>query len=222
MAMSDEVREQRMKLKDAPLKDKLFYYVGYYKWHAICLIVVSTVLIMSIYQTITGRRDKILYGVLIDANTTSEAQRLSKDVGELIHTDWIHQQVVMNVGVHFDAETWDEETYYSSSLLAALVQCEDLDFISAPETEFLHFAENGFFQELETCLPADIREWISDYYYYYTDEDGNTYPLGIHLDTCTKFEEYAIYEKHETILGIVHNSPNIENIVTFLNFIFER
>lgn len=58
--------------------------------------------------------------------------------------------------------------------------------------------------------------------YYYTDENGETYPLGIKLDDCSIFEDYGIYEKHETILGIIDNSERIDNTVEFIRYIFHQ
>ncbi|MGN0297829.1 MAG: hypothetical protein ACI4C1_01365 [Lachnospiraceae bacterium] len=222
MAMSDEIREQRAKLKDASLWQKFLYYFGYYKWHVILFIGIGFYLVVAIWQTIIGQREKLLYGVLINANDTSRISDFQNDVGQLYDMDSKKQQVKFHIGASFDVEVWDEETYNSSAFLEALITVKDLDFISSQEPEFLYFAETGFFQRLDECLPTDVQELVEDYYYYYTDEDGNTYPLGIKLDDCTIFEDYGIYEKHETILGIIFNSERVDNTAEFIRFIFKE
>lgn len=222
MAMSDEVREQHQKMKNATPWQKFCYFFHYYKWHTIVAVVLIFVLVITIYQTITGRREKLLYGVFINASPDGDVIQFQQDVGELFDINWKKQQIVFNTGVPFDAENWDEETYYASSLLTALITMQDLDFISCQETEFLHFSDHAFFQSLDKCLPEDVQELVQDYYYYYTDENGETYPLGIKLDDCSIFEDYGIYEKHETILGIIDNSERIDNTVEFIRYIFHQ
>lgn len=222
MAMSDEVREQRAKLKDASLWQKFCYYFGYYKWHVIIAAVLIFLLVATIYQTITGHREELLYGVFFNANTTSQVEAFQDDFGERLNINWKKQKLVFNIGLAFDAENWDEESYNSNSLVVALVQMNDLDFICAQETEFNHFAQSEFFVDLKSVLPDDVKAMLTeDDYYYYEDEMGDSHAIGIHLDDCDIFEDYGIYAKHEVILGVLKNSERMENTFEFIRFLFE-
>lgn len=70
MALRDEVREQRAKLKNEPFSKKLSYYLDYYKWPLILIIIAVIALIYFIYQINQSSREESFYGIFLNVDTT--------------------------------------------------------------------------------------------------------------------------------------------------------
>ena len=86
MAVRDDIRAQREKLKGAPLKKKLSYFFYYYKIHLIVAAVIIVALIWIINRQL-NTKPQALTGIFINVENTD------------INTDTLEQKTAEKAGI---------------------------------------------------------------------------------------------------------------------------
>lgn len=220
MALMDEFKEEREKIKDGTLKEKLSYFWDYYKWYVIVPLIVIIFLGTTIYQKITAP-EVILNGVLINAHNIeadTARNKLGADFLKNIEMDAEEYAVTLNTSLSYVDDTDSASSNYESmQALMAWIAAGSIDFLCGDYDTMMALSNHEYFLDLREVLNE---EQIKKYepYFLYTDKNV---PIMIDLSKNPKLEN--IFVDSDTLaLGITVNCPNQNTLIKFIDFLIEK
>lgn len=229
MALRDEVKEQRKKLKGQPLKKKLEYYFDYYKW---CLAVILLIVIgLSIFydQYKDAHRPKALYGLVMNLDIFINLDDLTDSFADKYDINTDKTPVLLDPTISYQVNKDGGISYsdiYTPVFIQQLMTEESLDFFTIDVTTLDYFSNGKFLTDLSEFLEEEVYEDFKDYMHYVTFEDKETgttktIPAGISLKDTSYFNTNGAPELTEYIFCVCPNAPHYETIVNFLYHLFD-
>lgn len=252
MPVMDEFREEREALKHGTLKEKISYFLYYYKWHVVTVIAVIAIVVSFIYQTV-NQKDRALFVALLNVYELDPAQDYDQRFAEYAGIDTDTYEVFFDTSMHMDTSDLtavDENTMATTQKLMVYLAAREIDVLIASESTTNTYAYTDTFCDLSTFLS---REQYAKYepYFYYMDrallEERNDaaldeefvsvpdypsprnpesmkapVPVGIYLDAADGLRENYIFTDESIIFSPVINGQNPENASLYLDFIFEN
>ncbi len=162
--VSEESKDQRAKMKDKPLKEKIAYYVGYYKFHALAVVIIAAVLISIVYTMATAK-DYCYYGMLINANGI-DREKLQTAFAEYANFDTEEYECYIDSESRLTIDGMGQEDVSTSTKLAASLQARELDGLVFDSVNFVNYAMNQCFLDLSTVLsPEEMSLYEGKIYY---------------------------------------------------------
>lgn len=168
MSVEEEIREQQKKaLKEMDTKEKLSYFWDYYKIHTIVVIVAVALISLFIYQFVTNK-DYGFYAAIINADITHlpETNPWGTEFEAYAGIDTEEYQAYIDTSVTLSDSDSTQYSISSTEKLLAMLQTGIVDVIVADTATFENYAQNEYFMNLETALPADVYAKYEDYLYY--------------------------------------------------------
>lgn len=160
----DEIKEQQLKTKDMPLKDKLKYFWGYYKIHAF-VIIIALVLVITLIHDIATVKDYSFYALMLNSPQLS-SESIAASFTEYADLDTEKHECIIDTSFSLSMQTYSQYDLATSQKLIALVQANDLDtVIMAPDT-FYNYGLSEMFADLRTVFTDDELSRYSDCLYY--------------------------------------------------------
>lgn len=252
MALMDEFKEEREKIKNGTSKEKAAYFWDYYKWYVIVPLIVIIFLGTTIYQKVTAP-EIILNGVLLNTyNTNSDegSQEVINNFSELQKIDTKEYAVTLNTNMTFDVtDNSGTANYDSVQALMAWVAAGSVDFICADHESLTDFAYNGYFVDLREYLTKEEIQKYEPYFLYIDtatskaleealdDYDNDSFvsipdckepetmkdPIPVMIDFSKNAKLSKIYANADSLaLGIAANAPNKDRLLEFLDFLIEE
>lgn len=220
--LKQEAREEREKLKNMSLKDKLWYIWEYYKVHIIGVVVVLAVVISVSTTMYNNRFDTALYCVVVN-NRTSEPgneTQVLEELREYLGLSDIREIVYdSSMFVSYGDNSMSELSYATMAKISALVASRDLDVMISDSENIDHYSLLGGVSDLEQVLPPDLYEQLKDRMYYAADENGVTHACAVSLEG-TKFAEDMNLVMDPPLISLFSNSEHIDNGIALLHYIF--
>ena len=251
MAVMDEFKEEREKIKNGTFKQKAAYFWEYYKWYVIVPVIVIGFIGMTVYQKVTAP-ETILNGILLNTYNTeadSVSQDMIADFSEKQKIDTEEYAVTLNATMSYDTDdTSGTANYESVQALMAWIAAGSVDFICSDHEAMTDLAYNGYFVDLRDFLSEEQIKKYEPYFLYMDSAvskeldaafDNDVDSASISIPDCTKPETMEdpipvmidfsnnaklaeIYTDSDTLaLGIAANAPNKDMILNFLNYIME-
>lgn len=219
--VSDDVREQRQKLKDAPFTEKFSYY-AYYYWKHVLLIVIVVIACISLGHDIyENNKEKSFYVVFTDTvNTSAEEPNVVSDYIISREIDTNKNPYLFDNGMmtDMDENTTDQTTLAYVQKLRMLFDSDDIDLLIGTQGTVDDIASMGALANLEEILPPDLLAvYQDDFYYYDYGKDGKV-AVGIYMEDVSAVSDYYA-EDARPILSISLTAPHLENTLDFLSFI---
>lgn len=243
MTAREAHKEQWIKLKDKPLKDKLIYIFTYY-WAAILGAICVIAFAVSWISTALSQKDLALSGYLLNGFTKSTYS------GSLPQEFMEHQQINSNdyefkltANTPFSSSEVSETAIQVLETVTVQIATGELDFVIADLD--VYPVLSAYFADLNTVLTGErLENWKDCLVYvekealeqltsgelytvelpeYYLSAEGLTdpIPLGIRLPASSRlFDAYA-FPNDEVIFGITHSAKNLSNALAFLDYIME-
>jgi hypothetical protein len=251
MAVMDEFRDEREKVKDASFKVRLAYFWDYHKWYIIGGLVVAIILGAFIHDMVTQKEiilEVALPNVSVHLEDTEDYNdKLLNDIG--IDSD--KYALSMDTSLKISFGIMDETAINSSEKLSAYVAASMLDIMAAGDDIFSNYANAGIFNDIRDSLNDEEIEKYSPYFYYVDTEVvkqvqlaetqmdsslrpeipdptkpelmDDPVPVGIYIDSCEEFlNVYTFPDSDHVVLGILDKAPDEEMAVTFINYIFNN
>ena len=206
MAIRDDIKKEQEKLKGKPFKDKLEYFIDYYKWHVIVLVALIAIIGGTIYQKATTAEVK-LTGVLFNASDLLAAEELQQIVDDFsAGQGWDPQKETIRLHTNLsysDAEGVTVNNYESMEVLATWVLAGEVDFIIGDASLMTQLVEGGYIQE----LPAGIEGWVEI--------------SPCLLDVSSSGVLQSIYGSlgEDLALGIAVSAENTEGVLAFIDYL---
>lgn len=214
-----DTRSEREKFQSMNWKERLQYFSAYYRNQTIAGIALIAFLGYLCYTIFTPKAEPVLYAAIIDGCIDHEiVTTFQSDMTELLAIDPSTATVVFDDSFYLTGNA----DYSNQQKLVLYVAGGDIDLIIAPEEIFAQYADAQYFMKLSECLPPQKFSALTDYFYYYkTVDDTQEACYGIYLD------EYQVKDQTGTVLvrpvvGILANTSQTENAVTFIDSILFR
>ncbi len=246
MPLMDEFKEEREALKQAPLNQKIKYYVYYYKWHALAVIAVLIIAFTWIRDVVTSK-DAALYVALINAAALDDAEQFDMAYTAYAGIDPDEYDVIFDTSMQMVSGSGDQMSVASSQKLVAFASTGEIDVLCANLTLFADYANSTFFYDLRDILTPEQFAKCEPYLYYVDrpvveamEEAEPSFeettpveipdptkpelmedpiPIGIFAGELTTLTDYYYLGPEDAAIGIPINAKNPENAIAFLSFI---
>ncbi len=247
MPVMDEFKEEREALKHAPLKQKLSYFVYYYKWHVV-IGILALALAVTFAVQIATRKDTGLYVCLLNAaepyDTSAYVDAFASYAGVDLDTYALLFDSTMTIG-----DELDQETVMSAQRLSVYIAAGDLDVMVADMATMESQANNQYFSDLRTILtPQQLEKYQSAFYYVdmaairekeaavdrfdadyvpvYPDprkpeEMEEPIPVGVLIQGENPLKDNYRFQGDELVLSIFQNTSHLETALKFLDFVMQ-
>ena len=247
MALMDEFRAEREKMKERPLKDKIAYVWEYYK---IPILIVLAILIGAtsfIHSQITKKHEALYGGIL---NTFQNDTGLEGDLLAHMQLDPEKYMITLNKSLQYSAKL-DENVYEKYMVLVTMLTTNTLDFVTADQTALTSLAYNSSFADLREVLTKEQADALEPYFMYvdnyiltYNEEhyDGTEgslitnypdakdpasmkepIPVMLDISQCPEILELYGNPKGITIaMAIPWNPPHPEELTQAIDYFFGK
>ena len=170
MALSEEFKAERDKVKSGPLPQRIAYFWDYYKWHTIISIVLIVGIVSFIYNLVT-KTDPVLSGIMLNSysKNTEATNALINEFIELRDIDTKEYHVSFNTGLSYSNEgdgTSAQLNYSTDQVITARHMAEDLDFLTGDLATMDTYAYRGLFTDLSTILSEEQMTFYEPYLLY--------------------------------------------------------
>ncbi|MDR1770770.1 MAG: extracellular solute-binding protein [Hungatella sp.] len=223
--LKDSLREERDKLKNMSVKDRLWYIWEYYKI-PIIIAVVAVVFISSIGSAVYNNRfETALSCVILNSSPAGEANsaddyfnqgfRQYIDLKEDVKID-----VDYSMSPTFDESSMNEFTYAQLAKITAMISSKSLDVMIGKPDTIDHFGEMGGFIDLKELLPADVYDKVKENLYFVTNQEtGEKTACGI-LISSTDFSKKTGLIIDDPVLSVMSNSTHTDTAVELIRYVF--
>lgn len=170
MALSEEFKEERDRVKNGPLPQRIAYFWDYYKWHTIIIIAVIVGITYFVYNLMT-KTDPALSGILLNSYSkdVETVNTLIDDFIELQDIDTSEYHVSFNTGLSYsttDDASAAQLNYSTNQVITARNMAEDLDFLTGDIASMSQYAYWGLFVDLRNYLSKEQLAFYEPYLLY--------------------------------------------------------
>ncbi|MGN0242023.1 MAG: hypothetical protein ACI4CS_10080 [Candidatus Weimeria sp.] len=167
MAVRDDIKAQREKLKGAPLKKKLSYFFYYYKIHLLVIAAVIVAVICIISRQL-GTKPQALTGIFINAeNTDINTDSLEKKTAKEAGIDLSKKSIFLDMSNTLTpGGPTDQYDYSTIEKIQTRAFNSKLDVIGADASNFRFFAKQSYFCDLRDVFSDAWFEKHKDDIYY--------------------------------------------------------
>lgn len=176
MAVMDEFKEEREALRHGTPRQKISYFIEYYKWHVIFTVLGVVAVVATIVQ-IANRRENAIYVCMLNtlARPTEENSFQSTAVeehaaafAEYAGIDTDKYDVYLDTSMYIDYNSMDENTVNSSQKYVTYLAAAEMDVIVTDEASLEQFSyQQDFFDLREILTPGQLEKYAP--YLYYID-----------------------------------------------------
>ncbi len=229
MPVSNDIKEQRAKLKGAPFKDKWQYFLDYYKWPTIGIIAAIIAIIFFTRDVILSNKPVYIEVLMLNSYSTMDGKDISKDFALSREINLKKYQVHIDTTSTIVPNGTDETSYLNQQRVFASIMAADLDCMLADEAMFHYFSVQEAFDDLRNNLSPEQLEEYQDLILYETYEGvEEPVPIGIeisHIPFLSVTGSYIPYEYSENpdddqvYFGIITNSSDKQHALEFLDYI---
>lgn len=223
MAIYDEIREQQKKAAEMSLKGKFNYFWDYYKVHTCVTLVTIVLLIFLVKDILTGNQESVFQIAIVNSETQTLDETYEKTFGEYIGINPKKESVTIDNTYQIDTDSADQLTVASTQKMVANVQLGLIDAMLVPEDIVDYYASNSFLGDISKVLPAEQFDKLDQQgsIYYAKTEEGMI-PVGIQVEDSPWIKNTNLYSKQKPILTCLINSKHPENILKFIEYIYQE
>lgn len=216
------MKSEKEKLKDMPMKKKISYLWDYYRYHALFTILAVVFIFYVVYTFVKPKVETMLYAAIIDNTIDSEVwDEFQDEVTEYLELDTTSEDVVLNYSFYFKGDS--EYSMRMRQTFGVYLAATEIDLVIAPLSEFSGYVENDFFTPLSDHLPTDLYSSLADKFYLAgTVDNPKVAAYGIYLQDTKLYSEQSFPTEEPYILGIVANANHKENAVKFIRYLFSN
>lgn len=149
MAMRDEIRAEREKLRGQSLRKRIGYFYEYYRlpFFAVLLLLL---LGAGFLRELAGRKPTGFYALFLNAEPVGDAPlaAISENWYALLGIDEGTQEITVDAALRFDPEAGDETALAGTMRVTALLAAREADICISDPKLFAYYAESGAFLDL--------------------------------------------------------------------------
>ena len=165
MAVRDEIREQRKKLKGQGFKAHFEYFWEYYKIHTIVALI-AVIFLVTFIRDIVNRKPYALYAMFVNSQGMETQTTLQDGFAAFAGIDTSKEAVLVDTGSNFIGSTIDQTTVATTEKIMAMVSASELDIFVADSGTAYHYAAQQTFMDLRDVYSSEELEALSDRLFY--------------------------------------------------------
>lgn len=163
MPVMDEFKEERDAVKHGTPKQKLAYFLDYYKWYVIGGVI-ALICVASLISQIASHKDTAFYAMLLGAAPYSypEEPESPLDFAAYIGADTEKSEVIYDTSVQLGTGS----DYYAAQQILVRVSAAEVDVMASDVSLLLQYAYLGDFYDLRELLTKEQLEKYRNSFYY--------------------------------------------------------
>ncbi len=220
MPVIDEIKEQQKKVKELSFKKRLAYFWHYYRIHVFITIIVIIFISVFLRDVMINSREEALNILFINNPVAFDADVLEQDFATTIDLDTKEYQIAIDNSMTYELDMINDTNTATQIQLMGMTQSNDLDIIITDQTTFEHFADQGYFLDLQSFLPDELKNQISNEFYEYSlqteDSTNGTKVSGLIVTDHSLYQDINLEEP--LVLAVLINSEHVTNIQHFIPF----
>jgi len=202
VAVMDDIKAEWQKMREKPLRERIQYFMSYYKWYVVACVAVISIIATIIVGNLL-KKEPILSGVMLNSATaTSESafdnfsKRFLEETG--MDSEKFEVSITSNLTYRPEDRESAESNYAAVQTLTAQAAGALLDFIVGDISTVQNLGYSGFFTDLSELLTQEQMQQLAPYLCYIdlavieaidkAVEDGN-FELDMKIPDCKKPEE---------------------------------
>ncbi len=221
-SVQDEIREQQMKvLESQGFKGRMEYFFHYYKWYVLVAALVLFIGGSMIYDIAT-KKEMVMQAIYINAFPNVENDTFMADFEKTIEINPKKEETSLITDIYINM---DEYTYFDSqNIEKVLVMCAAgvVDVCVVDENYMMHMAEGGYYTDLSKVFTEEQMEKYKDRLIWY-DCPGDTKEgeeaIALEITDASKIVSTQSYPNSKCYFTIIANAPNIDNSLSFLEYL---
>ena len=218
-SVSDEIREQRQKLKGKSPKEKLAYFWEYYKVPALIVLLVVIFGSDLIYNIVT-KKAIAMEAAFVNMVTAEDFDSEQEAAGFVTWAgiDPKEYEAVFDTGIYIDYDGGDGYTAVNIQKVMAMISARALDVILADDSYLEQTADEGYYADLSEVLPEELlAQFEAEDKVLYRDipEDGKgEIPIAVDVRDSSFFLSHEV----PSWFTVVINAEHPETAVKFLEY----
>ncbi len=219
-SLRDEIKLQQEKVKSMPRKDKITYFVYYYKWHVIIGLILL-VLFGTILHSLLTRREDGFYCVLMNVDHPMVVMdEMSDSFEKYAGMDQKKYKAYFDTSISTEGENpmFAEDAYDSVTRLNALFIGAQVDVVCGSLENLMEYdAEGNMLMELSELLSEENIEALDTEGLIVRSKSGN--PIGIKMSGSEVLVENGCYDEDTEVYAcVMSNAPHVEFFDDFVEF----
>lgn len=246
MPVMDEFKEERAAVKNGTPKQKIAYFIDYYKWYVVFGAAVLIFGAVFLYQ-VSNNKKPAFYAMLINAaplDYSAEAENTDA-FGAYAEIDPEKYNIIYDTSVQLGSDAGTD--YYSAQQILVHVSAAEVDVMVSDAASLLQYAYMGDFCDLRTVLSPEQLEAYSDSFYYidgavlkeveaarkdydheyipvygdpaHPEDMQDPIPAGLFLPSDCPLLEAYLFQGSDPAVSILINAPHPETAVRFLDYL---
>lgn len=233
-SVNDEIKNEAKKVWQTKTgKERLKYFVYYYKVHF--LVAIGAIwLLATIIHDVATRKDSILYVTVVNGQYAEffDYDTVINDYAATLEYDEKKEELVIDGGNHIDVYAKDQMSQTNIQKVFMNVSAKELDILLCDE-DFMRFTRaQDVAYNLENALPKELFEKYQDqiiWYDYPVEEVGEEFYdelyKGRNEAVCidvTDFElikESNMFDGKKAYAFIIANTECLDNAIGFLEYL---
>lgn len=223
-----EIKAEQEKLKDKSFKERLSYFIYYYKFHVLIGTAVAIFLISCIY-TMATKKQPVFYCSMINTSGFYEsADEMAADFGKYAGINEKKQEIVLDTSLKIsgsDGKAGNELAYNSLAKMMAMLNAGTLDGLIGNDEVLDTYGKDGALIDLKEVLsPAMYTELEKDNkLYFVTSNDNTQIAVGVDLKDSKKLKDAGLYKSDDVIYYASPSlSKHLEMSETFLDYLLNN
>ncbi|MFI3213314.1 MAG: hypothetical protein R3Y24_08215 [Eubacteriales bacterium] len=220
-SVNDEIKEQQQKLVGTSPKEKLDYFLDYYKFHTIGVLL-ALILVTFFIRDIMAQKDSAMYAIYINGFPNVESEEFMEGFSEYIGINTDKEETILEDNFYLSEEDTSEYTMANVQKLVALAAAGSLDVIVADEYYFNQYGAQGFFHDLRDVLSQEQIAQYEDLFVYIDiddDDSDEAIPIGICVTDASKIVSTESFPNADCYFSVVASSTHIENAIAYLDYL---
>ena len=251
MPVMDEFKEERAALKNGTLKEKLSYFMEYYKWHVVAAVAIIVFVVSMLHHLLTSK-DSAFYAAFINSFPIESSEEHVQGFAQYAGIDLNTYSVLIDDTLHLDFESPSQDSLASSQKLMAYLAASEIDVFLSNEAVIQQYAYNESFHDLRDILTQEQIDRYEPYFFYldqtvadavqnalanpdfdydHTPDIPNPWnpeamdqpiPVGISLESAASLSEiYYFGEDGPAVIAVVTNSPHPETPIKYIEYLLD-
>jgi hypothetical protein len=182
MAVRDEIRQQREKLKGQGFKAHWDYFWEYYKIHTI-VAVIALIFVVTLIRDMTNNKPYALFAMFVNSQGMETQDFLQDGFAEYAGIDRSAETVLVDTASNVITSSIDTTAVATSEKIMALISASELDVFVSDVSVAYHYGSQQTFTDLREIYDEKELAELSDRLFYVD---------GAYMDYLAS-EEYSDY-----------------------------
>ena len=165
MAVRDEIRQQREKLKGQGFKAHWDYFWEYYKIHTI-VAVIALIFVVTLIRDMTNNKPYALFAMFVNSQGMETQNFLQDGFAEYAGIDRSAETVLVDTASNVITSSIDTTAVATSEKIMALISASELDVFVSDVSVAYHYASQDTFMDLRTIFDEKELSDLSDRLFY--------------------------------------------------------